>query len=132
MILKQYELETADISVPESMIYYENGDTFAEHISMQLDSILKFIIENDMVNEVKQRFLGDSKKEDYLKKLYSITCRKYAPPKERYDYIDNNMELEDIKKMIAFFLIEGGEYVSGVQKAILYNREFCEYILNKL
>ena len=35
-------------------------------------------------------------------------------------------------KMIAFFLIEGGEYVSGVQKAILYNREFCEYILNKL
>lgn len=129
---EEYELETADISVPENMIYYENEDTFAEHISMQVDSIIKFLVENDMVNEVEERLSGNHKKEDYLKKLYSITSRKYAPLKERYDYIDNNMELEDIKKMIAFYLIEGGEYVSAVQKAILYNRQFCEYMLNKL
>lgn len=129
---EEYELETADISVPENMIYYENEDTFAEHISMQVDSIIKVLVENDMVNEVKERLSGNHKKEDYLKKLYSITSRKYAPPKERYYYIDNNMELEDIKKMIAFYLIEGGEFVSAVQKAILYNRQFCEYMLNKL
>lgn len=34
--------------------------------------------------------------------------------------------------MIAFYIIEGGEYLAAVQKAILYNRQFCEYMLNKL
>ena len=131
-VKEKYELETAGISVPERILYYENGDTFADNISTQLDSIIKFIIEKDMVNEVKERLSGTFKKEDHLKLLYSITSRKYAPPKERYDYIDNNMKLEDIKKMISFYLIEGGEYVSAVQKAVLYNRQFCEYMLNKL
>lgn len=131
-VKEEYELETADISVPESIMYYEDGDKFADHISTQLDLIIKFIVEKDMVSKVEERLSGAFKKEDYLKKFYSIISRKYAPPKERYDYIDNNMEVEDIKKMIAFYIIEGGEYLAAVQKAILYNRQFCEYMLNKL
>lgn len=68
-VKEEYELETADISVPESIMYYEDGDKFADHISTQLDLIIKFIVEKDMVSKVEERLSGAFKKEDYLKKF---------------------------------------------------------------
>lgn len=131
-IKSTYELKEDCISVPEELIYYETGDSIAQHLEEHINNTITFFKEHELINSVKLQFKNSDTKENCLYMFYHLAERKIKPLKERYEYIDSQLSIDDCHILIALFCLQGGENLDGIRKACCYNQDFFDYFKQKL